>query len=89
MGPNSKAAVLKVLGALTQEARALDTRVAGVEATQREILRVLTANTDAVRENTAMVGETVASHTKANALLTQLRADLTKLEREVHGAPAE
>lgn len=86
MGPNSKAAVLRVLGALTQEARTLDARVAGIEDTQKEILRVLTQNTEAVRENTRMVGETVASHTKANALITQLRADFTKLEQEVHAA---
>ncbi len=89
MGPNSKAAVLKTLGALTNEARSVDARLSGIERTQAEILRVLTANTAAVEENTRMVGETVASHTKANAAITQLRTDLTKLEQEVRGEAAE
>lgn len=89
MGPKSKSAVIKVLGALTNEARSVDARLAGVEATQKEILRLLVENTDAVRENSRKVGETVASHEKANTEITSIRRDLTQLEKEVHGEAAE
>lgn len=89
MGPKSKSAVVKILGAMTNEARSVDARLAGVEATQREILRLLTENTAAVVENSRMVGETVASHEKANTQIIGIRRDLTQLEKEVRGAAAE
>lgn len=89
MGPHSKAAVLKTLGALTNEARSVDTRLASIESKLDTAIRLLTESKAAVEENTRMVGETVASHTRANAAITQLRTDLTTLEREVRGEAAE
>lgn len=89
MGPKSKSAVLKIMGSATDELRSVDVRLAAIETTQREILRVLTENTGAVLENSRMVGETIASHTKANSEITSIRRDLTQLEREVRGEAAE
>lgn len=89
MGPKSKSAILKILGSATNELRSVDVRLAAIEATQKEILRVLIANTDAVSENSRKVGETIASHEKANTEITSIRRDLTQLEREVRGEAAE
>lgn len=89
MGPKSKAAVIKVLGALTDEARSVDVRLASIESKLDTAIHLLTSSASAVDENTRMVGETIASHTKANSEITSIRRDLTQLEREVRGEAAE
>lgn len=89
MGPKSKSAVLKILGSATDELRSVDVRLASIESKLDTAIELLTSSASAVDENTRMVGETIASHTKANSEITSIRRDLTQLEREVRGEAAE
>jgi septal ring factor EnvC (AmiA/AmiB activator) len=80
MGPNSKRAVIKALGSLTNAVRALEATRDREEKERAELTSKLSECIDAVSELTRVIGSTVASHTKANAEIIELRRGHSMLE---------
>ena len=89
MGPKSKTAIVKAIGHLTDAVRALEVTRLSDERQRKEVIAALVENSRVVSELSAQIGEMVASHTRANAAIIELRRDLSIVEMRQDSREAE